>query len=101
LIDWAMDAAAIEWRVRGFQPWPGAFTQFRGQRLVVWGASVVALDAPRKPGEIVAARGDELIVACGGRTALWLREVQAEGRRRMSARDFVNGTRVQAGEAVG
>jgi methionyl-tRNA formyltransferase len=102
LIDWNMNAAEIVRRVRGFQPFPNTYTTFRAQRLVVWRAQPV-LDAtssgPR--GEIIAAHGDELIVACGEASALRLLEVQMEGKRRMSARDFLNGLRARAGEVLG
>ena len=52
-------------------------------------------------GTLVAARGDDLVVACGGETTLRLLEVQPEGKQRMRARDFINGSRVQAGERLG
>ena len=103
LIDWSLSAEEIGRRVRGFQPWPNAHTTFRGQRLVLWRA--LPLDAggagEHVPGEIVSARGDDLAVACGGGTVLRLVEVQQEGKRRMSARDFVNGARARAGERLG
>ena len=54
-----------------------------------------------KEGEIVKAHGGELIVSCGDETQLSLQEVQPEGKRRMSVRDFLNGARVQAGEHMG
>ena len=53
-----------------------------------------------EPGAIIAAHGDELVVACGDGTALQLSEVQPEGKRRMNARDFLNGTRAQVGEVL-
>jgi methionyl-tRNA formyltransferase len=102
LIDWALDAAQIERRVRGFQPWPNAFTQYNSHRLVIWRASVVGDERGRTvEGEIVKAQGDELIVSCGDETLLRLHEVQPEGKRRMSVRDFLNGARVRAGEKLG
>ena len=106
LIDWALGAADIERRVRGFQPWPNAYTFHKGRRLVVWGAEPVAAGAPGEAagfaaGEIVSARGDELVVACGGASALRLREAQPEGKQRMGARDLINGLRVAAGERLG
>jgi methionyl-tRNA formyltransferase len=104
LIDWGMGAQEIERRVRGFQPFPNSFTTFRGQRLVVWRARPAgdaASGARGERGEIIAARGDELIVACGEGGTLRLLEVQAEGKRRMSARDFLNGLRAHAGEILG
>jgi methionyl-tRNA formyltransferase len=102
LVDWALDAMQIERRVRGFQPWPNAFTTYKAQRLVIWRASVLTGEAGRNDeGLILKAHGDELVVSCGDETALRLHEVQPEGKRRMSARDFVNGARVQAGERLG
>ncbi|MDQ3908673.1 MAG: methionyl-tRNA formyltransferase, partial [Acidobacteriota bacterium] len=98
LIDWNMNAEKIGRRVRGFQPWPNAYTKFRSQRLTLWRASPAGAEtastiktdgtitALSGAGEIVAARGDELIVACGGGTRLRLLEVQQEGKRRMGAR---------------
>ncbi|HEV2803215.1 MAG TPA: methionyl-tRNA formyltransferase [Pyrinomonadaceae bacterium] len=105
LIDWDASAFEIERRVRGFQPWPNAHTQFRGQRLVIHQAAphieVAAGVQLPVAGEIATARGDQLEVVCGVGTHLRLSEVQLEGKRRMSARDFINGMRVRAGERLG
>jgi methionyl-tRNA formyltransferase len=105
LINWTLDAADIARRVRGFQPWPGAYTFYKGRRLGVWSAvppdAEGATPAAAEPGEIISARGDELVAACGGASALRLREVQLEGKQRVSARDFINGMRVEAGERLG
>jgi methionyl-tRNA formyltransferase len=108
LIEWTLDARDIERRVRGFQPWPGAYTSYNGRRLVVWRAEVpqvedesVAGRTQVRPGVIMEARGDALNVSCGGSTALRLVEVQLEGKQRVGARDFINGSRVQAGETLG
>lgn len=106
-IDWALDAAQIERRVRGFQPWPNAYTKYNSQRLVIWRARVATREREQggggeiANGEIVRAHGDDLVVACGDQTLLHLYEVQPEGKRRMSARDFVNGARARAGERLG
>ena len=100
-IDWALDAAQIERRVRGFQPWPNAYTRYGSQRLVIWRASVDDNEQVEgSVGEIVKAHGDELVVACGEWTLLRLHEVQPEGKRRMSARDFLNGAHVRVGERL-
>lgn len=109
LIDWRLNAFEIERRVRGFQPWPNAHTLFRGQRLVIHQAAVRSESAGEAgrvgdiaaAGELTKAHGDELEVACGERTRLQLREAQLEGKRRMNARDFINGMRVQEGERLG
>ena len=102
LIDWSTDAFAIEQRVRGFQPWPNAHTSFRSQRLIIWKAApewIEQLVFP--PGQIIEALGDRLIIACGEATALRVSELQTEGGRRLSARDFLNGAHVTTGDRIG
>jgi methionyl-tRNA formyltransferase len=102
LIDWSMDAFSIERRVRGFQPWPTAHTTFTSQRLIVWAAApewIEHLHFP--PGQVIEASRDRLIVACGEGTAIRLFEVQPQDSRRMSARDFLNGTQLRAGAKFG
>ena len=102
LIDWSMDAFAIECRVRGFQPWPRAHTTFRSHRLIVWGAAPEWIEQLRfPPGRVIEASRDRLIVACGDGTALRVLEVQPQDSRRMSVRDFLNGTRVSVGDQFG
>ncbi|HEY0407311.1 MAG TPA: methionyl-tRNA formyltransferase [Pyrinomonadaceae bacterium] len=101
LVDWALDAFQIERRVRGFQPWPNAYTSYQSRRLVIRRAEAERASHQSTAGEIIEARGDSLVVACGSETALRLLEVQTEGKRSMSARDFVNGAHVLAGERVG
>jgi len=99
LIDWSMDAFAIERRVRGFQPWPTAHTTLRSHRLIVWVAAPEWIEQLRfPPGQIIEASRDRLIVACGDGTALRILEVQSQDSRRMSVRDFLNGTRVSVGD---
>jgi methionyl-tRNA formyltransferase len=101
-INWSKPAAAIERSVRGFQPWPNAYTYNKSQRLIIWKSAVTELAIPdAMPGEIMVAHGDDLVVQCGEQTALRLLEVQPEGRRRMSVRDFVNGTHLQIGDRFG
>ena len=102
IIDWSQNAIAIERRVRGFQPWPNAYTSFNSKGLTIWRAQPIkstVLDA--LPGELITARGDDLIVNCGEQTALRLLEVQAEARKRMPARDFINGLHVKVGDRFG
>jgi methionyl-tRNA formyltransferase len=108
LIDWTLDARDIERRVRGFQPWPNAYTTYNGRRLVVWRAEVSKREGEGaagrtqvKPGVMMEARGDALTVSCGGSTALRLLEVQLEGKQRVGARDFINGAHARPGESLG
>lgn len=102
VIDWTSSASEIERRVRGFQPWPHAYTNWQSQQLILWKAFPLAdAEYAAAPGEVIAAHGDELIVSCGEKTALRLLELQLEGKRRMVARDFLNGTHVKVGDRFG
>jgi methionyl-tRNA formyltransferase len=96
-IDFHRTAQEICNRLRGFQPWPGAFTTFRGRNLHVWAAKPLA--HALSAGEL-AVEADHLLVGCGASTALELLEVQPEGKKRMPARDFVHGYRPR-GEKLG
>lgn len=97
LIDWTMPAAAIHNRVRGFQPWPGAWTHLRGQRFNIWRCRPAGVESPAMPG-ILFTHGRRLFAACGGGTALELMEVQPEGKKTMEAGAFLNGFRLRPGE---
>jgi methionyl-tRNA formyltransferase len=98
LIDFRRTAQEIVNRLRGFQPWPGAYTQFRGKNLNVWSAHAESRFLP--PGTMLADSG-RLFVGCGDNTALELLEVQPEGKKRMPARDFVHGYHPEPGETLG
>ncbi|HEX6718901.1 MAG TPA: methionyl-tRNA formyltransferase [Pyrinomonadaceae bacterium] len=102
LIDWSQTATVIERRVRGLQPWPNAYTSLHSKRLTIWRAEPIQMH-PRycRAGEVVHAFGDYLVVGCGENTKLALIEVQPEGRKRMTARDFINGMHVKAGDRFG
>ena len=108
LINWSSSAARIERSVRGFQPWPNAYTFHNSHRLIIWRASVEG-SAPLgagdsdegQDGEVIIAHGDDLVVKCGEGTALRLLEVQPEAKRRMSVRDFLNGTHLKIGDRFG
>ncbi len=101
-IDWSLTAEEIARRVRGLQPWPGAYTTFRGSNLRLWAAAAVPPqpDGAAEPGTAIA-QSDKLSVACGHGTLLEVREVQLAGRKRISARDFLNGVRLKPGERLG
>ncbi|HUK46555.1 MAG TPA: methionyl-tRNA formyltransferase [Terriglobales bacterium] len=97
-IDFNRTAQEIYNRLRGFQPWPGAFTSFRDKTLNVWAAKPSTEQLAQ--GELTA-KGGRLFVGCGQGTALELLEVQPEGKKRISARDFVHGYRPKNGEQLG
>jgi methionyl-tRNA formyltransferase len=100
-IDWSAPARESVDRCRGFQPWPGTWTSLDGARLHVWSAAVEEGGAGDAPGVVVEARADRFVVAAGHGSRLAARELQLEGKRRMQARDFVNGVRVAAGTVLG
>ncbi len=102
-VDWSMPARQLVNRLRGFTPWPGLFTNFRGGRLKIFGLDEVE-PPPRgkeKPGTVVTADPDGVVVRCGKGTAIKITEVQREGRRRMPVDAFLIGERVSSGEAFG
>jgi methionyl-tRNA formyltransferase len=102
VIDWSRSAVEIERRVRGFQPWPNAYTTFNSKGLTIWRAQPVSSAVPAtSAGEVLVAHGDELLVSCGEQTALRLLEVQPEARKRIPVRDFINGMRLKVGDRFG
>ena len=101
LIGWSRSAIEIERCVRGFQPWPNAYTSFRSRGLTIWRAQSVASALVGVPGEVMTAHGDDLIVCCGEQTSLRLIEVQPEARKRIGVRDFINGMHVKVGDRFG
>ena len=101
LIDWSRNAIEIDRCVRGFQPWPNAYTTFRSHGLTIWRAELVTSDVHATAGVVIVAHGDDLIVSCGNETALRLLEVQPEARKRIGVRDFINGLHVKAGDRFG
>jgi methionyl-tRNA formyltransferase len=102
LIDWSMTAREIANRVRAFQPWPGTYTLFRGNRLIFWRASEApaTLFERTESATIIGIDKTGITVACAGETALHIEEVQVEGKRRMPARDFANGMRLGRGDRI-
>jgi methionyl-tRNA formyltransferase len=88
-IDWTNPADAIERKIRAFDPWPGAFMKYDGQNLKIFSATILALRGT--PGEILQSE-KELVIAAG-EGALSLGQVQLEGKRRMTAVEFLRGRR--------
>jgi methionyl-tRNA formyltransferase len=99
LVSFSRPAAEIFNRLRGFQPWPGAYTKFRAKSL--------QLLKTRPTTEIVlpkaelTVQADRLLVGCGSNTSLELLELQLEGKKRTSAIDFIHGYRPKPGEKLG
>ena len=98
-IRWNSGAAAIERLIRGMNSWPSAFTHLHGKLLKIWDADVTDKKSAGAPGSVVAADRDAVYVNTGD-FQLALKEVQAEGKRRMSAHDFLLGCAVAVGDIL-
>jgi methionyl-tRNA formyltransferase len=98
LVDFSRAATEIFNRIRGFQPWPGAYTKFRGKTLQIIHARPATDAVP--PAEL-RADSDRLLVGCAHNTALELLEVQLEGKKRTTAADFIRGHRPEPREKLG
>jgi methionyl-tRNA formyltransferase len=98
-IEWSRPALQIYDRMRGFAPWPGSFTTFRGQTCLLWGRPEMrgTAGAHITPGEIFPST-KEIYVGCGEGTCLRLESIQVEGRRKISAREFANGAHIAPSE---
>ena len=98
LIDWTRAATEIERRVRGFNPWPSAYTYIRGKRLKVHRAAAKA-QMPGSPGEVIRADSQGFWVATGA-GVLSLEEVQLENKKRLAGVEFIKGARIQSGDRL-
>jgi methionyl-tRNA formyltransferase len=97
-MDFSRPASELVNRMRGFQPWPGAYSIFRGKKLQVWKATAMQRVIPAAELETL---GDRLLVGCGQNTSVELLEVQLEGKKRTSPADFIRGYRPLPGEKLG
>ena len=97
LIDWNRPAETVHNQVRGLQPWPLAFTYLNDRRYLILQTSPTDHEARESAGTILEAVGERLLVATGS-TPLQIFQIQPEGRRPMSVRDFLAGHRLSPGE---
>jgi methionyl-tRNA formyltransferase len=104
-IDWNLSSDQIFNRMRGFTPWPGATTTFRGQSCQVWGEpfpAVQTIPSGHQPGSLLVDQGDvyqNWLVLCGNTTILRLAAVKLEGRKQITAAEFANGARLTSGDS--
>jgi methionyl-tRNA formyltransferase len=99
-VDWNWPARKIANHARGFLPWPGAYSYFRGQLFHIWKARVAGELGQGPPGRLLPLK-KRLLVSSGEASALELMEVQVEGRKRMPAEAFLNGHRLDENEFLG
>jgi methionyl-tRNA formyltransferase len=100
-IDWWLSAFKIYNRMRGMQPWPGAFTTFRGKNCQIWGKPLRPVSAGGQPGIILPTKEDGMLVICGANTVLRVEHLQLEGRKRVTDAEFMSGARIVPGERFG
>ena len=100
-IDWSLPARAIHHRVRGLQPWPMASTTVGGLRVLIHRTAIDDVQAGASAGVVVEARGDVLAVAAGDGKVLRILQLQPEGGRAMSVREFLSGRHLSPGAALG
>ena len=98
-MDWSQSATQIHNRIRGLDPWPGAFTTFRGHVCHIWGHPDTHQQASA-PGTLTIS-GATVLVSCGGGTSLRLDHVQLEGKKRIPVRDWANGARLGLADRFG
>jgi methionyl-tRNA formyltransferase len=100
-IDFSRSAQGINDRLRGFQPWPGAFTNFRGKSLAIIAARPLPPKSDLIPPGRIRLIDNKLLVGAARDTSLEILELQPEGKKKMSAADFVNGYKPKSGEVFG
>lgn len=98
LIDWGRDPLTVKNLVRGMTPWPGAYTQLDGELLKVY--RVRTANGSGRPGEVLSAGKEGIEVACDGGSVL-IDELQLQGRKRLPAREFLAGCRLEPGTLLG
>lgn len=98
-VDWSKPAHAIFNRIRGFVPWPGSFAMLEEKQLKIFEAAPADVQTQEAPGTVIES-GKHLAVACG-KGVLYLIEVQLEGKKRMTATDFLRGHKVPIGTLLG
>lgn len=96
-IDFAKPAKEIDCLVRGLNPWPSAFTFYKGKQMKIWKVSVEDAISTEAPGTVTEVTKNEIKVACGT-GAIAILELQLEGKKRMTAHDFLLGVKVQVGD---
>lgn len=100
-IDWNLPAVSIERLIRGLNPWPSAYTFFKGKTLKLWSAEVLEdMETKAHPGQVVTADKNRLVVQTG-KGCLSITELQLEGKKRMDTPSFLRGYQIPEGEMLG
>jgi methionyl-tRNA formyltransferase len=101
-IDWGQKAEVIERMVRAFSPWPGAFTFWNGQRLIIHaGRTVTGESVSGPPGRVSEIQKEGFVVGCADRSAYRVERVQMENKKALPAPEFLRGTKLKPGDILG
>lgn len=101
-INWQRPAREIVNQIRGMDPWPGAYTIWNGKNLKVWKAEAAApSDRSHTPGSIIAVDNEGVLVACGDGQGILIKELQLQGRRRLTTEEFIKGNSLAPGSILG
>ena len=101
LINWKAKSYEIHNRIRGLQPWPGAFTYFENKLLKIWESKVIEGEKEKNPGEIIDVDSAKGILVQTGKNLLLITILQLEGKKKMAASEFILGHKIKAGEKLG
>ncbi|EGA89486.1 methionyl-tRNA formyltransferase [Planococcus donghaensis MPA1U2] len=96
-IDWSQSATAIYNQVRGLHPWPVAYTSVNGATIKIWWTEKTASSAKGQTGEVVELTEDAILVQTG-EGVLAITELQPAGKKRMTAKDYLKGPKIQVGD---
>ncbi|AEI13883.1 Methionyl-tRNA formyltransferase [Flexistipes sinusarabici DSM 4947] len=101
LVDWSESASQIERQIRGFQPWPSAFSYINGKMIKLFKAEVVEnIESSHKAGSIIEINKESFTVKCG-KDCLRVLELQMEGKKRTTAKNFLSGNKLEKGMRLG
>ncbi len=100
-INWATDAQNVVNLIRGMDPWPGAFSNWNGKNLKIWKGKAVTLNKNLVvPGEIIAIDREGILIAAANDTGVLIKELQLQGKKRLTAKEFLNGNHLAVGEKL-
>ena len=97
-LDFNLSAPELYNRIRGLDPWPGAYVSAGSSKLKIWKSRALASEnRTETPGTVIAAAKDGIDVVCAGGGILRITQLQAEGKKRMAAADYLRGNAIENG----
>ncbi|MFB1049622.1 methionyl-tRNA formyltransferase [Paraliobacillus sp. JSM ZJ581] len=102
-IDWSQSSASVYNHIRGLHPWPVASTTLNGENMKIWWGELVDKQIDAHPGEIVDLNANGMLVCCGDKRSIKIKQVQPAGKKQMTVEDFLRGKgkNLQIGDRLG